>query len=269
MARKKSGKNTDSAQKAAERGVISTLFVRLVQILFFFALTLLFSIIIEWMGIAFNFWGEPGVLHSETMLERELQYLNDDFKRSAVVNDTREFAKSFSEAIYKWIFVKTSLESLILWSAKPPDPTIKFKTCEGFRCLFSLDMDYTLYKMQLFAYAFFVGIKEYVLASILITQVFAVRIAVLILSFPAFIFLGTIALVKGLVHREIRKWCVGRESSFVYHWAKPFILPSLIAPWVIYLASPFSIHPNYIVLPFACIFSLSIMLMAAWFKKYL
>ena len=49
----------------------------------------------------------------------------------------------------------------------------------------------------------------------------------------------------------LRCWGGGRESSFVYHWAKRSAMPLLVLSWVIYLALPFSLHPTFIVLPFA------------------
>jgi integrating conjugative element membrane protein (TIGR03747 family) len=76
-------------------------------------------------------------------------------------------------------------------------------------------------------------------------------------------------LTDGLVQRDIRRWSGGRESSFVYHWAKKVLYPALILPWILYLAIPSSIHPNLIVLPFAILFAVSVRVMASMFKKYL
>ena len=61
----------------------------------------------------------------------------------------------------------------------------------------------------------------------------------------------------------------GRESSFVYHWAKRSALPLLVLSWVIYLALPFSLHPTFVILPFATLFALSVSVTASSFKKYL
>lgn len=103
----------------------------------------------------------------------------------------------------------------------------------------------------------------------LITEVFAVRLAVLIMALPAFVLLGLMGLTDGLVQRDIRRWSGGRESSFVYHWAKKLLYPALILPWILYLAIPSSLHPNLVVLPFAILFALSVRVMASMFKKYL
>ena len=61
----------------------------------------------------------------------------------------------------------------------------------------------------------------------------------------------------------------GRESSFIYHWSKRSALPLLVTAWVVYLALPFSLHPSWVILPFATLFALCIAITASSFKKYL
>ena len=86
---------------------------------------------------------------------------------------------------------------------------------------------------------------------------------------PVFAMFALVAIVDGLVKRDLRRWGGGRESSFVYHWAKRSALPLLVLTWVIYLAFPVSVHPSFIVLPFAMLFALSVTVTASSFKKYL
>jgi integrating conjugative element membrane protein (TIGR03747 family) len=102
-----------------------------------------------------------------------------------------------------------------------------------------------------------------------ITQVFAVRLAILVLATPVFLMFSLVAMVDGLVQRDLRRWGGGRESSYVYHWAKRSALPLLVLTWVIYLALPFSLHPSFVVLPCASLFALSVVVTASSFKKYL
>ena len=61
-----------SAQQSTEQGIISTTFTRLMQVFFFLFMTLFFSIIIEWLGMAAEYWEQPGIEHSEKMLAQEL-----------------------------------------------------------------------------------------------------------------------------------------------------------------------------------------------------
>ena len=93
--------------------------------------------------------------------------------------------------------------------------------------------------------------------------------AILVLALPVFALFSLVAIVDGLVKRDLRRWGGGRESSFVYHWAKRSALPLLVLTWVIYLALPFSLHPTFIVLPFAMLFALSVAVTASTFKKYI
>lgn len=80
---------------------------------------------------------------------------------------------------------------------------------------------------------------------------------------------GVMALVDGLVRRDLRRWGAGRKSSFIYHWSKRSALPLLVTAWVICLALPFSLHPSWVILPFATLFAISIVITASAFKKYL
>lgn len=86
---------------------------------------------------------------------------------------------------------------------------------------------------------------------------------------PVFVMFTIVAIVEGLVKRDLLRWGGGRESSFVYHGAKRSALPLLVLTWVIYLALPFSPHPSFVVLPFATLFALSVTVTASTFKKYL
>ena len=63
---------------------------------------------------------------------------------------------------------------------------------------------------------------------------------------------------------------MGRGSGeLVYHYAKKAALPLVVITWVVYLALPFSLHPTFIVLPFATVFALTVAVKASTFKKYL
>lgn len=86
---------------------------------------------------------------------------------------------------------------------------------------------------------------------------------------PVFLLFSLLALVDGLVQRDLRRWGGGRESSFVYHYAKKAALPLVVLAWITYLALPFSLHPTFVVMPFAMLFALSVAVTASTFKKYL
>ncbi|MBE0436393.1 MAG: DUF4400 domain-containing protein, partial [Methylomicrobium sp.] len=108
-----------SAQQSAEQGIIATTLIRLLQIVMYLILTLVFSIVIEWVGMAIGWWDEPGAEHSEGMLQQELQYLNRDFQRSAIVERPMRFAERFSQNFYDLTFKKTGVQSTVIWLATP------------------------------------------------------------------------------------------------------------------------------------------------------
>ncbi|MEJ2622836.1 MAG: TIGR03747 family integrating conjugative element membrane protein, partial [Candidatus Thiodiazotropha sp.] len=110
---------------------------------------------------------------------------------------------------------------------------------------------------------------NYLMAAIYIIIMFFIRLSILVLSIPAFILFGFVGVTDGLMQRDLRRWCGGNESGYIYHWAKRFAMPVLIMSWVIYLAIPSSIHPNFIITPFAVLFGLVLMVMSSKFKKYL
>ena len=43
----------------------------------------------------------------------------------------------------------------------------------------------------------------------------------------------------------------------------------MVLAWVVYLALPVSVHPSFIVIPFATLFALAVTVTASTFKKYL
>ena len=86
---------------------------------------------------------------------------------------------------------------------------------------------------------------------------------------PVFLLFSLVAMVDGLVQRDLRRWGGGWESSFVYHYAKKVVLPLVVLSWIAYLALLFSLHPSFVVLPFATLFALMVTVTANTFKQYL
>ena len=46
------------------------------------------------------------------------------------------------------------------------------------------------------------------------------------------------------------------------------ILPTLSAPWLLYLALPVSLHPLWVLLPSAALLGVAVAITAGTFKKY-
>jgi integrating conjugative element membrane protein (TIGR03747 family) len=80
--------------------------------------------------------------------------------------------------------------------------------------------------------------------------IFAVRLAVCISAMTGFALVCMVAFIDGLVERDIRRACGGIESAMIY------------------ITSPFSIHPTLIFLPIMAIVGVSIFFATKYFKKY-
>ena len=239
---------TDPRRPVARPGAVSRVLTGIAQCLKWILVSLVFSILIEWVGMVF-WWEEQGLAHSRQMLVNELQFLGADFHRSWLTAHPMQFASDLSDRFYYFAFEWTGIVDLIQWITPPPiieEP--------GMRPVL-----HTLYR----------PVADFVLAGMQITQVFAVRLAVLTLATPVFGLFTLVALVDGLVRRDLRRWGGGRESSFVYHYAKKAALPLVVTAWVLYLALPVSLHPSWIILPFALVFGFAVTITASTFKKYL
>ena len=238
----------DPRRRVVHEGLISKSLTAIAKIIQWLLLSLVFSIIIEWVGMVI-WWPEEGIEHSRAMLTKETSYLDTDFRRSVITSDPAQFAKRIADGTYHYLFEVTRFVDFIRWINPQP-----LSDEEGIRPI--------LHKIYL-------PVAEFVIATMQVTQVFSVRLAILTLAMPVFLLFSLVALVDGLVQRDLRRWGGGRESSFVYHYAKKVALPLVVLAWVTYLALPFSLHPTFVVLPFATLFALTVAVTASTFKKYL
>ena len=238
----------DPRRRVVQEGLIAKSLAAVAKIVQWILLSLLFSIIVEWAGMVL-WWPDEGIEHSRTMLTTEISYLESDFRRSVVTSDPARFAKRVADNSYHYLFEVTRFVNLIRWVSPPPAANE-----QGLRP--------TLHNI-------YQPTAEFVIAMMQVTQLFSVRLAILTLAMPVFLLFSLVALVDGLVQRDLRRWGGGRESSFIYHYAKKAALPLVVITWVVYLALPFSLHPSFIVLPFAGMFALSVAVTASTFKKYL
>jgi len=238
----------DPRRRVVQEGLIAKSLTAVAKTLQWLLLSLLFSILTEWAGMVL-WWPDEGIEHSRTMLAREISFLDSDFRRSILTSDPARFAKQIADNTYHVLFEMTHFTTLIRWVSPPPATNE-----EGIRP--------TLHKI-------YRPVAEFVMAMMQITQVFSVRLAILALAMPVFLLFSLVALVDGLVQRDLRRWGGGRESSFVYHYAKRAALPLVVLTWVIYLSLPFSVHPTFVVMPFAILFALTMAVTASMFKKYI
>lgn len=227
--------NEDSRVQRAHKarsGWVSNLLGLPWKILIVVLVSIIISIVIEWLGIHFQWWHLPNAEHAEYVMRAEMRWLDSDFSRSLLIADPITFATDTILFFHHWLFVKTGI---IDWADGGIASTIKI----------------------------------YVLAAVYVTLMTLTRCIILLLTSPLFLLAALTGFVDGLVLRDLRRFGAGRESAFIYHHAKRRVIPVFITGWLIYLSIPFSIHPNLFLVPCAALFGLMITVATSTFKKYL
>jgi len=205
------------------------------------------SVFIEWCGMYF-FYPEEGYHHAEEMMKNEIGYLGSSFEADSSNRQALEKAGTTVDKLVTFLFLDSGIVDVLnrAREASPDDGVIVRTT----KVIMS---DY----------------YNYLMAAVYVLIVFIIRFSILILSIPVFILFGLVGICDGLMQRDLRRWCGGNESGFIYHWAKHFSFPVLVVAWILYLSIPSSIHPNMIITPFAVMFGMVLMVMSSKFKKYL
>lgn len=113
------------------------------------------------------------------------------------------------------------------------------------------------------------GVGGYWVAAVNTIKLIALRLSVCVFTIPAFVIVSFVALFDGLVARDIRKYTGGHESSYVFHAAKRFVVPSLMLTVSLYLMVPFSVPPVVAFGPALLLSAVMIYTATSRFKKYL
>lgn len=201
-------------------------------------LLLFLSIIVEW-GCMTWVWTETGAEHAKAVMYEEFGWFSSEFQKSLIYSKPVAFAEDSIRFLHEWLLLKTGIQA---WLNNPG----------------------TGLGRDLYYYA-----GAYIEAMFYVIIVFVIRLFIIILTSPLFFLAGFVGFVDGLVQRDLRKFGVGRESAFKYHHAKKSLTPIMLLAWILYLSIPFSIHPNFILIPAAVLFGLMIRMTASNFKKYL
>lgn len=213
--------------------------------------SLLFSILTEWIGQYF-FWPNEGWQHSQNMLNSELAWLSTSFSRSLLIQNPDQTARWIIQQAYEWTFEKTGMIDWIKLSSELAKAN---------------QTQYT--GPQYYLGLAYVHVENYGLAAIYAALTYLARLLILTLTLPLFVMAAFTGLVDGLVRRDLRRFGAGRESGFIYHRAKMLILPLVIAPWIIYPALPITVSPVLVLLPSAAAVGIVVSVAVGSFKKYL
>ena len=113
------------------------------------------------------------------------------------------------------------------------------------------------------------NLGTYTNAGIHTVKLVLLRTSICLFVLPGFVLIALVAFYDGLVARDIRKYTGGHESSYVFHKAKRWIVPSLLLTISLYLMMPFSLPPALIFAPSMALTGLMIYVATSRFKKFL
>lgn len=237
-------------QQARQQGLILALMTLPLRLIGVLLGSLLLCLLIELVGLHL-FWPEQGWRHAQGMMNFELQQLSTHFTRSVVVQEPGRSAYR----LVAWLHQTLLLDSGLLdWLKRMNEQAKAANTATGFNATLAHAVVY---------------IERYVLAAFYTTATFLLRLLVLGMALPLFALAALAGLIDGLVRRDLRRFCAGRESGFVYHRARATILPLAVLPWVAYLALPVSVHPLWVLVPAAGMLGVAVDMTVGSFKKHL
>ena len=228
-----------------ERGILGALFAPL---RWFFGMSLLLlalilaAWVIDWVFV-FKVWPD-GVGKLESILSADLDraaQLGESY------SDLPRFAASTANFLYALLFEATGIHGM----------GAKFAQAS------SLSIPDTIVRSA------YIANFEVIRVAMIGTQLFGVRLAILITALPLVALVYCAALADGLVQRAIRRAGGGRESASLYHRAKHLQVMLLITAAVIGLLLPASIDPRFIWMPSALAVAILARTQWAYYKKHL
>jgi len=213
--------------------------------------SLVLSIIVEIIGMNL-FWKDSGYRHAQDMFYYEVEQFSETCTQSILTSDPVKKVGWLLNKAHEWIFIRSGLlhETRAIVTPTDTDSIRKLRFREYIALAYS-------------------HIQDYALAAAFTTLTFTLRVLVLFFSLPLMILAIIVGLIDGLVKRDIRRMTAGHESGFIYHRARTLLVPLLVLPWMLYLASPFSISPLLVLLPGAMLLGTAVAITAASFKRYL
>ena len=212
--------------------------------------SLLVSLLIEYAGMTF-LWASDGAEHSRQVMLTESGYLSAGFTRSLLMSEPVTVISDWVHQAYQWLFVDSGF---ISWLNEARQVRPQAGAAQALNRMGSwLAM----------------ALWDYLQATVYVTVIFAIRVAILVLSIPLFVLVSITGIVDGLVRRDLRRYGAGYESSFVYHHAKRFVKPAMYGPCMLYLAWPTAVWPNLLLLPAAVMLGVVLSVVTGAFKKYL
>jgi integrating conjugative element membrane protein (TIGR03747 family) len=200
------------------------------------------GVVVEVVGVYF-LWPEQGLSHSQNVLTQNLEYIAQA-PTSLVVDDTLGFVQAVMGAIelpFKKMGILSTQEQ-----AAPKN--------HGLGAL---------------AGVFMAHAKRLLVLCMLVAQDTALRLAVVLFALPGFVLACLLGAVDGLVRRDVRRFCGGREKTGFHRLSKHSFFWTTTVGFVLYLICPLGgLNPAYLVLGLSVFSAMSLSNALASYKKY-
>jgi hypothetical protein len=108
----------------------------------------------------------------------------------------------------------------------------------------------------------------YALAAINAVKLVVLRAVLSLFALPGFLLIALAAFFEGLVARDIRRYTGGHESSYIFHKAKRWVIPSVVLTVTLYLMVPFSLPPAVVFAPTMLLAGVMVYVATSRFKKF-
>jgi len=207
--------------------LIGSVLSTITAFVFWLVMSLVFSILTEWIGIA-TVWQEQGRQHAVNTLAQDMRHLDQLITQKT--SGAAQYIRNKTESLNDWIFRHTTDAH---WSTRINEWLNPRNSRKG-----QNNKRQSPY-------------QEYIEAAPYVVQSFFVRLALVALSLPIFAICALVGMVDGLVERDLRRWGGGRESSLTYNLARKSVFPSFVSACVLYISLPVSIPPLWLMGPFA------------------
>jgi integrating conjugative element membrane protein (TIGR03747 family) len=238
----------NTGQRPKSRGPVGALLTVLLGFLFSIVSSLFLGAFFEIVGM-YLLWPHEGVRHAQAHADEDLAYIGQ-FPRSVLVPDTAAFARQMADWA-RWPLDRLGVPSMIERAARADPNPARNQAGRALR-------------------RGYLEVVRWIEVFYHVAQDTAIRLSVALFALPAFFLAVMVGMVDGLVKRDLRKWCGGRESSFVYHHSKNYTGWFLTGGFALYLAWPFrGFNPTYMVLVFTVMVATSLSITVSSFKKYL
>jgi integrating conjugative element membrane protein (TIGR03747 family) len=247
-----SGAQAQSGAKSAPgrpvvRGPVALLLSGCLGLCFGAIMAWLFGVTVAIIGLYF-IWPQQGVNHSAGLVQEGLGYVAH-YPTCFIASDTVGTAQAMADAVARPFIAIGALHFIRAYGAPVAAGLSKTKRALGL---------------------FLRELAKVALIAIYVAQNIAVRAAVLLFALPLLVLLSLLAVIDGLMRRDLRRWSGGRESSFIYHHAKKLTSWGLTGGFALYLSCPFGgIDPVLTVVALCAFAAWSLSMTVASFKKYL